>query len=267
MSTSLKDLRQEVGQALAECFVGTADSGCTSTSIIDAELEDPDNAATLYERDWVKVVSGDSRRIRLTDGYTPSTGVIAWTRALSEVPSVGTEYEIHSLVDPDTLDRLINTGLQRCTYIERETITVVAGQREYSLAAYTWLTRKGQVRNVQAVVGDTALEQRYVSLPWFEVREDAGVLILDIDPISYNQMILVGHAPYPALASDTAETDCPLEWAKAAAFAEVYRWLSRFAPGEDRAAYGQEWTRSAAAFAMKSRIYAPRAAVRIQRQR
>ncbi len=116
MGISLKDLRQEVGQALAECFVGTVDSA-TSTSITDAELLDPDNVATLYERDWVKVVGGESRRIRLTDGYTPSTGVIAWTRALSEVPSVCTESEIHSRVDPDTLDRLLNSGLGRCTYI------------------------------------------------------------------------------------------------------------------------------------------------------
>lgn len=266
MTTSLKDLRQEVGWALAECFVGTVDSA-TSTSIMDAELQDPDEQETKYQRRWVKVVGGEMRRIRITDGYDPDNGVIAWTRALSEVPSVGIEYEIHSLIDPDTLDRLINTGLQRCTYIERETITVVADQREYALAAYTWLTRKGQVRNVQAVVGDTALEQRYVSLPWFEVREDAGVLVLDIDPISYDEMILVGHSPYPALSSDTEETECLLEWAKAAALVEVYRRLSRRGPAEDTARYGQEWARTAAAFAMKSRIYAPRAAIRIQRQR
>jgi len=266
MGTSLKDLRQALGEDLGECFVGTVDSA-TATSITDAELADPDEESTKYEGNWLKVVGGEVRRIRSTEGYVPADGRIAWARSLTDVPGVGDEYEIHSLMSAEVLDRLINNGLARCYYTDRQSITVVADQREYALAEYTWITRREQVVNVRAVVGDTALQKRYVSLPWFEVTEDAGVLTLHIDPISYDEMVLLAFRPYEALASDTAETNCPLEWAKAAALMEIYRWLARPGPAEDNARYGQEWARAAAAFAAKSRVYAPRQTIRVQRMR
>ena len=262
MSVSLKALRQAVGKDLGACITGTVDSG-TTTSITDAELLDADEAESLFVRNWVKLhiaAGSETRRVRVTDGYAPDTGTLAWGRATSGTPAASEEYEIHTLMDPDDLDRLINEGLKRCFYIDQEEITVVSGQREYSLAAYTWLTRKKQVVKVLWIQGTTLLKQRQLPM-WFWIEEDAGALTLHVDPYTAKtneSMLLMGTRAYSTLASDTATTDCPEDWARAAAILEVYQWLIRNGPAQDVERYRVARDEAAEAFSGKCRRYAPR---------
>lgn len=262
MSTSLKALRQDVGKDLGACITGTVDSG-TTTNIVDAELLDADESDSLFTRNWVKVhlsAGAETRRVRVTDGYAPDTGTLAWGRAMSSTPAADEEYEIHTLMHPDDMDRLINEGLKRCFYIEQEEITVVNGQREYELSAITWLTRKRQVAKVLLIQGTTSLKQRHLPM-WFWIEEDAGTLTLYVQPCnraSGETMLLIGTRAYSTLATDAATTDCPEDWARAAGRFEVLQWLVRGGPAKDVERYRVARDEAAQVFSGMCRRYAPR---------
>ena len=262
MSVSLKTLRQDIGQDLGACIVGTVDSG-TTTSITDAELLDADESESKFVRNWLTVhiaAGSETRRVRVTDGYAPDTGTLAWGRAMSGTPAAGEQYEIHTLMHPDDLDRLINEGLKRCFYIDEEEITVVSGQREYDLSAITWLTRKKQIIKVLWVQGTDANEQRHLPM-WFWIEEDAGALTLHVQPYTPatgQTMLLIGTRAYSTLATDASTTDCPEDWARAAAILEVYQWLIRNGPAQDVERYRVARDEAADVFSGKCRRYAPR---------
>jgi len=148
--------------------------------------------------------------VRVTDedagvtGYVPSTGGLTWARALDNAASEGDEFELHQLMDPDELDRRINTAITRLYYVNEELITVVSGQREYSLSDYTWLTRPGQVLDILWIKGSTALKKTYPPVNWFRIEEDAGALTLHIEPYAQEtggqQMVLLAQRPYTELS-------------------------------------------------------------------
>lgn len=277
MSTTRKALRQAVGYDLAELYVGEVESG-TTTSIICSALVDPDEDPTLYDRAWLKFTEGDAegdiRPIRVTDedlgvtGYVPSTGGLTWARALDDAPGAGDEFELHRLMDPDELDRRINTAITRLHYLNEETITVVSGQREYALSDYAWLTRRSQVVDVLWVRGSTALKKTYPPVNWFRVEEDAGDLTLHIEPYALEtggqQMVLVAERPYAELATDAATTDCPEDWIRAAAIVEIYNWLVRTGPGRDTALYRYRRDDAVRVYSQKTRHYKPSLPRRVQ---
>jgi len=273
MSTSLESLRQEIGQDLNECFVGTVVTA-TANNVTCTALIDPDESSSLYDRAWLKMTSGgadgDVRRVRATGdsvtGYDAANGLLQLSRALSAVPASGDSFELHTLIDPDQLDRLINNGLERCVYIDWTTVTVVSSQREYDLSEYTWITRPGQVHDVRWVYGDTANQKRYLPIRWFFVEMDAGSPTLHVDPneLQGDDFVFLAERPYAALSSDSDTTDCPIEWAKAQAIWEVYRWLARTGPAEDVARYQMAQQIAAIRLGRMYRAYTPRLPRRIQ---
>ena len=272
MGTSLKTLRQEIGRDLRECFVGTVASAGAS-NIICTALIDPDESPSLYDRAWVKIVdgeaAGDVRRVRATQdsvqGYTPDTGMLQLSAPLSDTAVAGDEFEVHGTIDPDELDRTINDGLERCSYLTEEELFVVAGQTEYDLSEFAWLTRQGQVVDVHWVYGSTALEQQHIPLRWFNVQLGEGIVTLHIDPIGADgdTLMLVAVRPYDALEDDEDETECPLEWIKAQAVWGVYNWLARGGPAKDVERYTQAFKGAAEHLMRLNRYYAPRPARRI----
>ena len=179
---------------------------------------------------------------------------------MAAAPVGAEEYEIHTLMHPDDLDRLINNGLKRCHYLDEEEIAVVSGQREYDLSDITWLTRKKQVNKVLWIQGSTANKQRHLPM-WWQIEEDAGVLTLHVRPYTVTtgqNMLLIGTRPYAVLATDAATTDCPEDWAKAAAILEVYQWLTRGGPAKDVKRYQAARDEAADVWYEKCRRYAPR---------
>jgi len=267
MSTTLKALRQAVGKELNACVTGTADSA-TSTTIVDADLEDSEESENRFYHWWLKMVSGDAEGdVRRVSAYTPSTGTLTVSRAFSATPAASDEYELHALISPEDLDRLINQALDRLFYMDEQEITAVSGQRNYGLATYTYLRTPDQLIDVLWKQGDTASKYRYRPVGWYMVRDDAGSMTLDIRPYtvsSGDKIVLEIVRPYAALSNDAASTDCPEDWAVAAAMVEVYDWLARTDPTQD-AEQVRRWRGTAARRLTRlSNRYAPRPARRIQ---
>jgi hypothetical protein len=276
MGTTLKTLRQEIGKDLRECTTGRVDSA-TAYTLTDADLIDPDESSSLYDRAWVTLytlggLTSATRRVRATGdnatGYDSASGTLRWARALDAIPDVGSEYEVHTLLSPDELDRCIDAGLARCYYLDDLNITVVSGQREYDLSSYTYLTEKGQIIDVFWLYGATANERQLIPLDWFEVVEDAGALTLRIRPLTYSistaTMVVRVVRPYGTGVWTEDGTNCPLRWAKAAALVYVYQFLQAHAPAQDASRYEREQAKAAADFTTLCYQLQPRPPRRIQ---
>jgi len=260
---------------LQECYVGVVLTA-TANNITCTGLIDPDESESMWDRAWLKMVDGDAagdvRRVRVTDadngieGYVPANGTLQLSRALSAAPSAGDGFELHTLVDPDGIDRIINGGLTDCSYLDEQAITIVADQREYDLSAYTWLTDADQIVDVLYVYGDTALEQQHVPYRWFHVERDATAFTLHVDVMGSagDTMLLVAIRPYAELATDTATTDCPPPWIMDYTIWRIYEWLARTGPAEDTERYRVAREEAAARLTLQYRIYTPRPARRIQ---
>ena len=260
MSTSLMTLRQEIGLDLNECHVGTIASP-TITSFVDATLIDYGGSGNAkIEGAWVLVTSGTGAgALRRVLTYNDETGQVTLSRAWTS--PVVASYELHTLLSPVDLKRAVNAGLTRCFYLDRQEITAVAAQREYSLAAYTWLTEDKQVCQVLWKQGDTANQRRYPPVLWWKVSSDAGLLTLHVDPanvVSGSAYVLVAIHPYDELSTDAATTACPVEWAKAAAMVGVYRYLSRNDPAQDSERLKRWQAEATAVLFEKDRRYMPR---------
>jgi len=155
MATSLRTLRQEVGAELDECYLGVVASA-TLNNLTCTALIDSDESPSKYDRGWVMICDANAewRRLRATDegagiyGYKPDSGVLSFVRPLNSIPSASAQFEIHTLLDPDSFNARINVALSRCTYVDEQRIAAVDGQRAYDLSAYTWLTKPEQVVNV-----------------------------------------------------------------------------------------------------------------------
>lgn len=275
MATSRKSLRQVLGQDLNECYLGTIAAGTLVTLLYDTALIDPDETESRFDRAWVKIVSGaadgEIRRIRQRDvgagvyGYNPELGTLQLTRALINLPVADDGYELHTRLDPDDIDTRINRTLNKCYYLEREIINPVAEQREYSLAAYAWLTEEAQVQQVFWRYGDTALEYQYRPMRWWEISEDAGVLTLHVKPYDTDgKYIVEAIRPYAELATDAAETDCPPDWVRAGAEMLLCRFLAEKGPAQDAARLKKREEEARKRFIGLCRRYQPRPRVRIQ---
>ena len=261
MSTTLATLRQEIGFDLNECHTGTTSSP-TTTTFIDATLIDYGGSGDeKIEGAWVLVTSGDqAATVRRVSSYDDETGKVTVSRAWTS-PGAGATYELHTRLSPADLHRCINAGLGRCFYLDRQEITAVENQREYSLAAYTWLTEGKQLAQVLWKSGDTANEYRYLPVRWWQLSEDTGALTLHIDPLvvtSGSAYVIVATRPYAELATDAATTACPLDWAKSAAMVEVYRFLARNDPAMDAERLKRWQAEATAVLFEKDRRYMPR---------
>lgn len=262
MATTLKALRQAVGKALRECYVGHVE-GASETSLSDTALADLGSATSRFAGGWVKLTSGaQAGTVRGVTDYAPASGQLTLSRSWT-TPAAGDEYELHWMLAPEELDQAINEGLSHCPYVREVVLGVVPGQRNYDLSGYPWLTRRPQVRAVFWRQGDPDGEYVYLPVAWWRVREDSGALTLDIRPSSAlsDELALQAVTVYDPLESDDATTNCPVDWAKAAAIYEAYRLLTRRGPAQDTARYEAEMNRSATLLAAKARVYAPRGGI------
>lgn len=276
MGITLTQLRREVGQEIGECVVGTIDSASTDT-ITDADLIDLDAPTTLYDRAWVRcyweddsgTLYDETRRVRVTNedtgaaGYNPTIGTLVLSRSWSYVMPVGTQYEIHKLIDPAQLDRCIQNGVERCTYLYHLALTPVSDQVVYDLSTYTWLTRPAQITDVLYVSDPTDVDettQRPLTR-WQVYHKNGGGLELHIRQQSVttgDKLYLHCIRPYGEyLDTDTGET-IDERWAKSAALVEVYTHLQHNGPAQDTERYVLQARMWAARFSENSRARVPR---------
>lgn len=96
---------------------------------------------------YVLVTTGNRvDQARIISATDPTNGTLNVSPAFTgSAFVVNDEFEWHWLVDPETLNNCINSGLNRYWFLERVPIVGVAGQEEYDLATLPWITRKKQI--------------------------------------------------------------------------------------------------------------------------
>jgi hypothetical protein len=253
--TTLKAIRQAVGQELNECLVGTVTDATTTTLTDTANLLDSSDDAARLAGAWVYIASGaQAGTTRRVLEFAPSTGTLtvdSWT-----APAAGSEYELHQRLRPADLNRLINQALVALRYHTEQRVDVVAGQRQYSLADYAWLTEPRQVYAVCVEMGGEGARQ-YPDIP-FEVTAGDEGLTLHVPPSatrSGEHLLLRCSRPYEALAEDADVTACPLDWVRTATVYRVYEWLCRHGPAQDTERYARDRAREGAKLAALNRRY------------
>jgi hypothetical protein len=276
MAITLTQLRREVGQDIGECVVGTVDLASTAF-LQDDDLIDLDANDTEYDHAWIRcywedgagTLYDETRRVRVTDpdtgvkGYDPATGSIYVSRNWSYVMPANTQYEIHKLVDPVQLDRLLLNAVQRCQHLYLLALTPVSNQLIYDLSSYTWLTSPVQVVDVTYAYRptDTDDARHYPLRQWYVYRKSGGGLELHTtaQSVTSGDKLYV-HVIRPHgddLGTDDGE-DIDERWAKAAALNEVYMYLVHNGPAQDVERYRAMARLYAARFTEQSRKHAPR---------
>lgn len=238
MTISRKLIRQGAAARIGAVIVGTATSGeDKSLTTTHYKLLD-DGAPDEGYRGWFLLLRpGDVtptpvEETRVVDHVETSEGKIIHKGAVwSNDPASSDEFELHRY-EPELWNKAINLTMNKVFRAARETITGVASQLEYALAAYTWITSAGRIKNVYARVGDTALQYHYDPLAagshWWRVNEDEGVFTLEISPAigTSDSLVIEGDKPYDELSTDAATTAMPDALAIAGAIYHLYHLLS-----------------------------------------
>ncbi len=258
MSVTRKEIRQAVGYALRDMVAGTF-SEVTTSDFTDYDRIDANASDSKYSNAWVYIVSGvragTERRIAT---FAPATGVFTISRSW-DLPAAADEYEIHQLLEPEEINRLINEALVTLPYEVSEVISHVDEQAQYDLSSYPWLTDWNQVVDLRWRYGDTDGEYLYYAVPYWQVRDIGGVLTLCVPPERVGgDLVMTCHRYYDALNEDTDATTCPLDWVQQAVIAGAYALLARQAPAKDANRYDEKWAREMTVLGQKNRKYAPR---------
>jgi hypothetical protein len=272
---SWADIRREVAQDLNGYYCGTIGASSTST-ITDAALQDSIESDSQYVGGWV--VTGDSLfpTVRRISAYIPATGTISVSRAWSVAPTTSGTFEIHWVIAPERLHYLINQALRRCFYVASMTPTIAASdQSEFSLSGDdedSELVDPRQIVGVYLKTGDTANQYRMQPLDWYELEDEGPNPKIRIRlSLALTDVLVVRYIRcYDPLSDDPAqpttheETDCPMQYVKAATMVECFNWLAANGPAEDSARFEKRALMAAAHFSQMTRVYAPRPVVHIQ---
>ncbi len=196
---------------------------------------------TLFQDDrgkgtWLWPTTGNNQEVaRLILSSVASTGVITVLPAWSGNFANNDEVEWHTLADPTEWNNALNRGMARYWYVERVPIVGVANQEEYSLVGIPFLKDKEHVHDVRwyPTSGVDVDESFGVDGRWWGIREDVGVLTLQIKPaIAATQTLyLECTRPMSPLYTDAsaAPANAAEELVAALTYDEVLAYLS--APG------------------------------------
>jgi len=185
---------------------------------------------------WLWPTTGNNQEIaRIISATSPNEGTMTVLPAWALAFVSGDEVEWHWLADPTEWNNALNRGLARYWYVERVPLVGVANQEEYSLAVLPFLRDKEQVHDVRwyPTSGLDVDESFGVDGRWWRIREDEGVLTLQIHPaIATTQTLyLECTRPMPPLYTDdsAAPANAAEELVAALCYDEVLAHLS--APG------------------------------------
>lgn len=261
MPSTLQELRQEIGRDLHELHLGTISAPSPTGFTDEALIDFHGSGDTKIEGAWVRV-NGMVRRV---DSYRDDIGQVTLTRNWT-APSAGTRYELHTLINPEELDRFINRALAKCQYVTYEYLDGTAGTRQYILD-YPWLTRPKQIRGVFVRTGDYG-EYTYTPIPNWVVRvedDQYGLLLTITDDVAAGETIVLEIVrAYAPLDSDSEETTCPPDWVRAGAEVEIYRYLSRHDPSDEANRMRAHEAQAALRYWELTRRYSPRPAPRVR---
>lgn len=203
---------------------------------------------------WLWPTTGNNQEVaRIISATDPTNGTMTVLPAWSSAFVNADEVEWHRIADPVEWNNALNRGMARYWYVERVPIVGVADQEEYSLAGLPFLKDKEQVHDVRwyPTSGVDVDESFGVDGRWWGIREDVGVLTLQIKPaIATTQTLyLETTRPMPPLYTDAsaAPANCAEELVAALTYDEVLAYLS--APGRGAADDRESWRRARAVHA------------------
>ncbi len=195
---------------------------------------------------WLWPTTGNNQEVaRIISASDVSAGSMTVLPVWSGAFVNEDEVEWHTLADPIVWNEAFNRGMARYWYVERVPIVGVADQEEYSLAGVSFLRDKEHVHDVRwyPTSGVDVDESFGLDGRWWGIREDVGVLTLQIKPaIAATQTLyLECTRPMPPLYTDAsaAPPNCAEELVAALAYDEVLAYLS--APGKGSADDREAW--------------------------
>jgi len=206
---------------------------------------------TLFRTDrgkgtWLLPTTGNNQGVpRIILSSVPGTGSLTVLPIWDVVMVDGDEVEWHWLADSKVWDDANVRAMPRYWYVERVPIVGVANQEEYDLSVLPFLRDAEQVHDVRwyPTSGLDVDESFGVNGRWWRIRQDVGVLTLQIKPaIAATQTLyLETTRPMTPLYTDASAAP-PIaaeELVAALTYDEVLAYLS--APGrgssEDRKAW------------------------------
>ena len=200
---------------------------------------------------WLWPTTGNNQEVaRIVSTTDPTNGTMTVLPTWSGAFIDGDEVEWHSLADPTEWNNALNRGMARYWYVERVPIVGVANQEEYSLASLPFLKDKEHVHDVRwyPTSGLDVDESFGVNGRWWRIREDVGVLTLQINPaIAATQTLyLETTRPMPSLYTDASAAPAVAaeELVAALTYDEVLAYLS--APGRGSADARKVWSEARA---------------------
>ncbi len=203
---------------------------------------------------WLWPTTGNNQEVaRIVSATDPTNGTMTVLPTWSGAFVNDDEIEWHTLADPTVWNDALNRGQARYWYVERVPIVGVANQEEYSLAGIPFLKDKEHVHDLRwyPTSGLDVDESFGVDGRWWRIREDVGVLTLQIRPSIETGKILYLETtrPMPPLYTDAsaAPPNASEELVAALTYDEVLAYLS--APGRGSADDRNAWRVARAAHA------------------
>jgi hypothetical protein len=259
MPNTRAQIRQEIGARLQELYQGVITSG-SATAITDANLADA-GADRDHEGAWVMMGGANTGVVRRVVAYDRGTGTLTLHSALPALPSQGDAFELHSMVNPEDINRAINWTLRRMTYMTDVSHTASVGGDTLVLNNDPYVTQTSQIVDV-LVPQDSATpwDQQLQSVRWWRARGAGGVVYITLgnSVAAGDQFVIRAQLPYNELTGDAYETPAPLGWLIPGALAEVYTLMSRKAPAQDAERFEKTALKEAANFTAASMTFAPR---------
>lgn len=203
---------------------------------------------------WLWPTSGNNDEVaRIISTTDPVNGTMTVLPAFGGNFANGEEVEWHWLVDRIEWNNALNRGMARYWYVERVPLVGVANQEEYDLSVIPFLRDPEQVHDVRWYpTSGLDIDESYgVDGRWWRIREDVGVLTLQIRPtIGVTEtLFLETTRPMPSLYTDAsaAPPAAAEELVAALTYDEVLAYLS--APGQGSADDRDSWRLARAAHA------------------
>lgn len=211
MTVTLAALRTRVGELLEDILVDTATGG-TSTTVVCNRFPVRDTTRDAIYR-YAALVWSDTviaadvyRRVSID---APTIGTLTVDTAYNVAPALGMAFELWRVYDPSRVVRHANRVMERLRFLEEVDLAGVDNQRQYSLAAYTWLTHPNQVIALLKRNGSVVNEYQWAETGW-RITNDSGVLTLELtgaEATSADTLRLKALRDYAGASAFSAQAD------------------------------------------------------------
>lgn len=253
-ATTLRLIRIEAARQAGAGFDGTCSALGTTTTLIDAALEDSGIDSGFLEGSYVyrpdAAASGDKVRRVAKDGFDSATGTLRFDRAYTNAPASAEVYQIFNLFPPVdqvgvsySWDRAVREGLNMAWFCDTVNLGEGTSTRNnrFSLANFPDITAR-TIRRVLLRTFDsndviTDIDASKNGRYWQPVT-NAGAFSVDIWPApTTTQTVIVEAVRTDSdIYIDTDVTNTPVDLAVRATVVKAYNRLTMLQPGR----YGGE---------------------------